>query len=201
MKFGSLFRFDLRIITLILVCVPGATLAQTTMTVGGHVVNVNGKPIPNAKITASGKETAPAVTDSSGIYIISLSVAPGQPIHFHVEQPSYNPLDSTLSVAPPLPTDFTLHVSKTVTSQTALTALHAGLNAVDIPYRELDCNQPPCPGPHRSFPVGVRTRTDAGGQVDAIDFVSQVARAMPMEVFLERFRCRTSPGLAMSRRS
>jgi hypothetical protein len=150
-----------------------AALAQGTITVGGRVGTSNHKPIPNVKITANGIESAPAVTDSSGLYLITLKMAAGQPVHFHLERSNYTALDVTTAIAPPLPTDFTMQAVKTVSPQEALLSLHKGLSAIDKPYRELDCQAPPCPTAYNPFPVTVQTRTDNGGNVEAIDFVHQ----------------------------
>jgi hypothetical protein len=132
----------------------------------------NGKPIPRATITASGKESVPAVTDSFGAYTIDLFMLLGDPVSFHIEKSSYVPLDRTVAVAFGLATDFTL-LAKAVNPKRALNALHSVLKTVDITYPEIDCSDPPCPGPYRSFPYGLRTKTDPNGEIDAIDFVSQ----------------------------
>jgi hypothetical protein len=113
---------------LLLSWLSGVSVAQAPIPVSGHVLNVDNKPIPGVTITANGVETAPAVTESSGLYIIVLKIPPGQPVHFHLERKSYSVLNSTVAVAPPLPTDFKMHSNNIVSPQAALTSLYGGLH-------------------------------------------------------------------------
>lgn len=157
---------------LLLSLYPAGAFAQVPISVSGHVRNVNNKPIPHVRVTAIG-EAAPTETDSSGLYLITLNIPLGQPAHFHLEHANYNVLDKTVAIASSLPLDFTLHSDKIVSPQAALVSLHGGLNSMDRPYRELDCAKPPCMTNYQPFPVGVRTKTDTGGNLEAINFVSQ----------------------------
>ena len=141
---------------LLLSLFPAVAFPQAPISVSGHILNVNNKPIPHVKITAIG-EVTPAETDSSGLYLITLNIPLGQPAHFHLERANYEVLDRTVAIASSLPLDFTLHSTKIVSPQAALVSLHGGLNSIDRPYRELDCEKPPCMTNYHPFPVGVRT--------------------------------------------
>jgi len=59
-------------------------------------------------VTASGIEIAPALTDSDGVYVLTVKTSPGLPIRFRVEENGYNVLDEVRAVAPPIPVNFLL---------------------------------------------------------------------------------------------
>jgi hypothetical protein len=154
--------------------VAAAMHAQTTIIrIGGHVLNGAGKPIPRAKVTASGIEAAPAVSDSSGLYVIDLKTAVGQSVNFHVEQANYSPFDATRAIALAIPEDFALKSNKTVSSGQALVSLRTGLEVITPSYRELNCAQPPCATSYAPFPVGTRLQAAPDGSANSIEFVSQ----------------------------
>jgi hypothetical protein len=164
--------------------VAAATHAQTTIRIGGHVLNGAGKPIPRAKETANGIEAAPAISDSSGLYVIDLKTTVGQSVSFHVEQANYSPLDATRPIALAIPEDFALKSNKNVSSGQALVSLRTGLEVITPSYRELNCAQPPCATSHAPFPVGTRLQAAPDGSANSIEFVSQNSDAnAPQSIF------------------
>jgi hypothetical protein len=152
---------------------PACLLAETAISVAGHVRNAQNRPIPGAKVTASGLESYPAITDSFGLYVLSIRSTVGQAVQFRVEKDGYTILSQNAGVNPPIPIDFVLSVNKKVTDGKAISSLRSGLNTIDRVYRQLDCATPPCPTTGKPFLVHLREDLHTTDQVSSLAFVQE----------------------------
>jgi len=158
------------VVALVLFVIPAILIAQTPMTIGGHVQSLTGHPIPGATVTASGKGAAPSVTDSAGIFVMTLNVPPSQPVQFRVERTSYESLVETKAVAPGLPVDFTLRSSRKITTKETMSSLGTGLRMADETIRQLDCANVPCPSSPRTFRIQIHEEVNVNDKTEDLVF-------------------------------
>jgi hypothetical protein len=167
MRIGQICLFAVSVLG----CLPGFLAAQTEIVLMGHIRSDQYKDIPGARVTASGMEVGPAIADSRGWFEIHVKGSPGELATFRVEREGYAVLVEKKGIVPKLPLEFVLVPTKRPGNKEAIKSLASGLKFVDVVYRQLDCDQPPCAAPNTPFAVQMLEQRNANDEIDKLVFI------------------------------
>jgi len=167
MRIGQICLFAVSVLW----CLPRFLAAQTEIALSGHIWNGHNRGIPGARVTASGLEVSPALTDSYGVFEIFLKGSPGETATFRVEREGYRVLVAKKGIVPKLPLDFVLVADKKPGNKETIKSLASGLKIVDVTFHQLDCDQPPCTAPSAPFRVQMLEGRNANDEIEKLVFI------------------------------